>query len=109
MEESTILRPLTGAIEMVKRKKAKGYQICRRCIMDTIDPDIEFDENGYCNHCRSYLKRISTEAVSEAERPQKLERLEEDCHYVLNRLAPQRDFLSVILLDLYDVGHWYVA
>ncbi len=27
------------------------YQICKRCVMDTTDPDIVFDENGYCNHC----------------------------------------------------------
>lgn len=30
------------------------YQICTRCIMDTSDPDIRFDENGVCNHCRNY-------------------------------------------------------
>lgn len=32
----------------------KEYQICSRCIMDTTDPDIEFDKNGRCNHCRAY-------------------------------------------------------
>ena len=32
----------------------RTYQICTRCIMDTTDPDIEFDENGVCNHCRRY-------------------------------------------------------
>ena len=30
------------------------YQICSRCIMDTSDPEISFDENGVCNHCLSY-------------------------------------------------------
>jgi N-acetyl sugar amidotransferase len=30
------------------------YQICSRCIMDTSDPEITFDEEGVCNHCRSY-------------------------------------------------------
>ena len=30
------------------------YKICVRCIMDTTDPDITFDENGVCNHCRNY-------------------------------------------------------
>lgn len=24
---------------------------CRRCVMDTSDPNIVFDERGYCNHC----------------------------------------------------------
>lgn len=32
------------------------YQICKRCVMDTSDPTIEFDENGHCNHCRNALK-----------------------------------------------------
>ncbi len=30
------------------------YQICTRCIMDTSDPEIVFDENGVCNHCKLY-------------------------------------------------------
>lgn len=30
------------------------YRMCSRCIMDTTDPDIEFDANGICNHCREY-------------------------------------------------------
>ncbi|WP_345970033.1 N-acetyl sugar amidotransferase [Sulfurimonas sp. HSL1-6] len=28
------------------------YQICSQCVMDTTDPDITFDEQGVCNHCR---------------------------------------------------------
>ncbi|MDZ7921998.1 MAG: N-acetyl sugar amidotransferase [Rhodoferax sp.] len=31
--------------------KAAPYQVCSRCIMDTSDPDIVFDELGVCNHC----------------------------------------------------------
>lgn len=27
------------------------YQICTRCVMDTSDPEITFDESGVCNHC----------------------------------------------------------
>lgn len=27
------------------------YQICTRCIMDTTDPEISFNEEGVCNHC----------------------------------------------------------
>lgn len=30
------------------------YQICSRCIMDTSDPYIQFDDQGVCNHCRTY-------------------------------------------------------
>lgn len=34
------------------------YRICSKCVMDTTDPFIYFDENGICNHCYSYKKRI---------------------------------------------------
>ena len=28
------------------------YRICKRCVMDTAgDPDITFDQDGYCNYC----------------------------------------------------------
>lgn len=30
------------------------YQICSRCVMDTSDPLIYFDEKGVCNHCHRY-------------------------------------------------------
>lgn len=30
------------------------YRICSRCIMDTSEPDIEFDQNGVCNHCHQH-------------------------------------------------------
>ena len=43
------------------------YQICTRCIMDTTDPDIQFDENGICNHCKNYYVRVTNEVHSGAE------------------------------------------
>lgn len=27
------------------------YQACTKCVMDTSDPNIQFDQNGVCNHC----------------------------------------------------------
>ncbi len=39
-----------------------GYQICKRCVMDTSDPDIVFDEEGVCNHCKSAeLARVNAD------------------------------------------------
>lgn len=32
----------------------ESTKICTRCIMDTTDTSIEFDEQGVCNHCRKY-------------------------------------------------------
>lgn len=34
------------------------YQICTRCVMDTSDPEIRFDENGVCNHCHTYDRMV---------------------------------------------------
>ena len=36
----------------------KPYQICTRCVMDTTDPDIVFDENGVCNHCTNAIEYL---------------------------------------------------
>lgn len=39
---------------MIERK----YQVCSRCVMDTTDSDIQFDEHGVCQRCREYEERI---------------------------------------------------
>ncbi len=39
--------------EIIKKRE---YQQCTRCIMDTTDIEIIFDENGVCNHCHQYDK-----------------------------------------------------
>ena len=28
-----------------------AYHICKKCVMDTSDPDITFDNEGICKHC----------------------------------------------------------
>ena len=38
--------------------KMSNYQICTRCIMDSSDPEITFDENGVCSHCHQYDKNV---------------------------------------------------
>lgn len=37
---------------------ARNYQRCTRCVMDTTDANISFDENGVCNRCREFETRI---------------------------------------------------
>jgi N-acetyl sugar amidotransferase len=39
-----------------------AHRLCARCIMDTTDPDIAFDETGVCNHCHRY-DRLSRERL----------------------------------------------
>ena len=31
-----------------------NFQVCTRCVMDTTDPSISFDENGICDHCHDF-------------------------------------------------------
>jgi N-acetyl sugar amidotransferase len=39
---------------LVRPSTTRRYQLCTFCVMDTSDPDIEFDAEGRCNHCRSF-------------------------------------------------------
>ena len=34
------------------------YKICNNCVMDTTDQNINFDENGICDHCNTYYQKI---------------------------------------------------
>lgn len=34
------------------------YKICNRCIMDTSDPNIKFNEEGICDYCENYENNI---------------------------------------------------
>ena len=40
-------------------EKNQEYRICNRCIMDTTDPVIRFDDQGNCNHCTEFLETRS--------------------------------------------------
>lgn len=51
----------------------KQHQICTRCVMDTTDPEISFDENGVCNHCREFDEVTSKRWFPNDEGAKKLE------------------------------------
>ena len=40
-----------------------NYQQCTRCIMDTTDPDITFNQDGVCNHCLNYDENIAIRTI----------------------------------------------
>ncbi|HMS01031.1 MAG TPA: N-acetyl sugar amidotransferase [Anaerolineales bacterium] len=40
------------------------YRICTRCLMDTTDPNIVFDENGVCNHCHDHDRLMKQKVVT---------------------------------------------
>ncbi|USO01285.1 MAG: N-acetyl sugar amidotransferase [Alphaproteobacteria bacterium] len=46
---------------------------CTFCIMDETDPDIVFDENGQCHHCKSYMEYVPTLSAFQADGSQILE------------------------------------
>jgi N-acetyl sugar amidotransferase len=45
----------------------RPYRICSRCIMDTSDAEITFDEDGVCNHCHEYERRVAAEVFPPPE------------------------------------------
>ena len=60
----------------------KAYQICSRCVMDTTDPIITFNENGECNHCTDFVQTRSkyqhNPEKSQKELAERLEKIKRD-------------------------------
>lgn len=53
------------------------YRMCTRCVMDTTDPDISFDENGVCNHCHTYDRLVRDYVKDGTDGLRELERIAE--------------------------------
>ena len=51
------------------------YRQCTRCIMDTTDPEITFDDRGVCNHCRRFDEELRPLWRPNAEGRQRLEKI----------------------------------
>lgn len=49
--------------------------ICTRCIMDTTDPDIVFDNDGVCSHCHRYDRVSMQRLIPTEQRTARLEAL----------------------------------
>lgn len=47
---------LSPPARRVIREGEPGFRRCRSCIMDTTDPEIQFDEGGRCSHCHKMDK-----------------------------------------------------
>lgn len=48
------------------------YRVCTRCVMDTTDPEITFDDRGVCSHCLAFENDIRPQWQADLENPQKL-------------------------------------
>ena len=53
----------------------RPYQICAHCIMDTSDPNIIFDERGWCDYCKNYESTILTNWHTDQKGEAKLKQL----------------------------------
>ena len=42
-------------------------RVCTRCLLDTTDPDIVFDDQGVCNHCHRYEALVAARLFEGAE------------------------------------------
>jgi N-acetyl sugar amidotransferase len=40
------------------KKNSNKFVVCKSCVMDTSDEKIKFDENGICDYCQNFKKRI---------------------------------------------------
>ena len=58
--------------------KQRPYQMCTRCVMDTTDPLIEFDEKGVCNHCYYFENNVKPNWFPNEEGKTKLKRMLEE-------------------------------
>lgn len=54
-------------------KESRKYQMCTRCVMDTTDPEIIFDDAGRCNHCRDAEEKLRKGWFPNKEGKKKLE------------------------------------
>ena len=55
--------------------KHREYRMCARCIMDTTDPEIIFDDQGICNHCHQYDRRAKDELFEPGDRQRRMDAL----------------------------------
>lgn len=55
--------------------KHKNYQICSHCVMDTSDPDIQFDQNGVCDHCHDFENNVKPNWHTDKKGKSQLEKI----------------------------------
>src|SRR5215467_8013349 len=72
--------------------RADGYQQCRRCVMDTSDREITFDEQGHCCHCIEFLEVRSKHRYQGAESARELQRIIDE----IKRVGQGKPYDSII-------------
>jgi N-acetyl sugar amidotransferase len=65
-----------NANDQTKEVSSSGYRICKRCVMDSSDPELKLSGDGTCNHCRSFHAVMDTDPLRDpAVRRSELERI----------------------------------
>ncbi len=57
---------------------ALSYRVCTRCVMDTTDPQIEFDADGVCNHCHTHRRALIERVHNGADGRARMEAIADD-------------------------------
>lgn len=65
-----------------------NFQRCTRCVMDTTDSKISFDENGICDHCRNFDEKIKPYWKPQENRFGELEKIAEK----IRRAGQNKDY-----------------
>ncbi len=60
---------------MKNSERVRSYQECSRCVMDTTDPLITFNEAGHCCHCTDFLERRAKHSYQGKESDVALDRI----------------------------------
>jgi N-acetyl sugar amidotransferase len=76
MPEKAILAPVDGSqITKAAFVEKVAFQVCKRCVMDTTDPHIQFDKSGICSHCLKFDRDIKPSWPNQVEGEKKLEKI----------------------------------
>jgi N-acetyl sugar amidotransferase len=70
----------------------RAYQICSRCVMDTTDSKIVFDEQGVCDHCLTFRDKIRPNWHTDERGRREIERIADD----IRREGKGKDFDCII-------------
>lgn len=71
------------------------YQICSNCVMDTSDPDIQFNNIGICNHCTEFKNITSKNWLPNKKGQEYLKKI----IFEIKENSKNRDFDSIIGLS----------
>jgi putative aminotransferase len=80
----------------INSDQPENYQICNKCVMDTTDPKIVFDENGICDHCLNFSQNLQPKWHANINSDNSLDKLAQE---IRSRRSKGNDFDCIIGLS----------